>query len=144
MRVVFSGQNFSVLGTISLCVSKFPLRRKLTPPLRADQNSVCNLYVSYTGLFACRGLLDDDNFHQRMAEISQEPVPYFRQLCETQYTTSSRPSSASSQSSNQSRSGEEVSGEMEAIPSTSQVAIKIMLRDLYREIHLNSNSWNCH
>ncbi|KAM7444065.1 hypothetical protein ABFA07_007249 [Porites harrisoni] len=69
-----------------------------------------------------RGLLDDDNFHQRMAEISQEPVPYFRQLCETQYTTSSRPSSASSQSSNQSRSGEEVSGEMEAIPSTSQHA----------------------
>ncbi|CAH3197012.1 unnamed protein product, partial [Porites evermanni] len=67
-----------------------------------------------------RGLLDDDNFHQRMAEISQEPVPYFRQLCETQYTTSSRPSSASSQSSNQSRSGEEVSGEVEAIPSTSQ------------------------
>lgn len=69
-----------------------------------------------------RGLLDDDNFHQRMAEISQEPVPYFRQLCETQYTTSSRPSSASSQSSNQSRFGEEVSGEMEAIPSTSQHA----------------------
>ena len=105
---------------------------------------MCNLYVSYTGLFACRGLLDDDNFHQRMAEISQEPVPYFRQLCETQYTTSSRPSSASSQSSNQSRSGEEVSGEVEAIPSTSQVAIKIMLRDLYHETHLNSNSWNCH
>ncbi|PFX25001.1 Coiled-coil domain-containing protein 108 [Stylophora pistillata] len=52
-----------------------------------------------------RGLLDDDNFHQRMSEINQEPVPYFRQLCETQYTTSSRPSSASSQSSDQSHVG---------------------------------------
>lgn len=52
-----------------------------------------------------RGLLDDDNFYQRMSEINQEPVPYFRQLCETQYTTSSRPSSASSQSSDQSHVG---------------------------------------
>lgn len=56
-----------------------------------------------------RGLLDDENFHQRMREISQEPVPYFRQLCEAQYTTSSRPSSASSQS-----------GGPDQIPSTQQ------------------------
>ncbi|KAJ7389222.1 hypothetical protein OS493_032690 [Desmophyllum pertusum] len=67
-----------------------------------------------------RGLLDDDNFYQRMSEINQEPVPYFRQLCETQYTTSSRPSSASSQSSNQSSSGERFGGELEHLPRTKQ------------------------
>ena len=65
--------------------------------------------------------MDDDNFHQGISEISQEPVPYFRQLCETQYTTSSRPSSASSQSSNQSSSSEEFGGELEQIPQTTQV-----------------------
>lgn len=65
-----------------------------------------------------RGLLDDDNFHQGMSEISQEPVPYFRQLCDTQYTTSSRPSSASSQSSDRSHSSEESSGELEQIRHT--------------------------
>ncbi|KAL9957579.1 hypothetical protein ACROYT_G034498 [Oculina patagonica] len=67
-----------------------------------------------------RGLLDDDNFYQRMSEINQEPVPYFRQLCETQYTTSSRPSSASSQSSDPSSSSEEVSRELEQLPRTKQ------------------------
>lgn len=56
-----------------------------------------------------------------MSEINQEPVPYFRQLCETQYTSSPRPSSASSQSSHQSRSGEEFSGELDQLPGSKQV-----------------------
>lgn len=56
-----------------------------------------------------------------MSEINQEPVPYFRQLCETQYTSSPRPSSASSQSSDQSRSGEEFGGELEQLPRSKQV-----------------------
>ena len=56
-----------------------------------------------------------------MSEISQEPVPYFRQLCETQYTSSPRPSSASSSSSDQSRSGEEFGGELEQLPGSKQV-----------------------
>ena len=56
-----------------------------------------------------------------MSEISQEPVPYFRQLCEAQYTTSSRPSSASSQSSTQSTIVEEFSGELEQIHRSTQV-----------------------
>lgn len=56
-----------------------------------------------------------------MSEIDQEPVPYFRQLCETQYTSSPRPSSASSQSSDQSRPGEEFGGELEQLPGSKQV-----------------------
>lgn len=73
-----------------------------------------------------RGLLDDDNFYQRMSEINQEPVPYFRQLCETQYTTSSRPPSASSQSSDQSHVGGEFEDDVEQIPLNRQVTIKFM------------------
>lgn len=74
--------------------------------------------VTWPCFGSCRGLLDDDNFHQRMSEISQEPVPYFRQLCEAQYTTSSRPSSASGQSST---IGEEFGGELEQIHRSTQV-----------------------
>ena len=65
--------------------------------------------------------MDDDNFYQRMSEINQEPVPYFRQLCETQYTSSPRPSSASSENSDQSRSGEESAGQLEQLPGSKQV-----------------------
>ena len=72
-------------------------------------------------LCSYRGLLDDDNFHQSMSGINQEPVPYFRQLCESQYTTVPRPSSASSQSSDQSISGEKFGGELEQLPSNKQV-----------------------
>lgn len=70
-----------------------------------------------------RGLLDDDNFYQRMNEINQEPVPYFRQLCETQYTASSRPSSASSQSSDQSLVDGEFGGDLEQIPFNRQAVV---------------------
>lgn len=52
-----------------------------------------------------------------MSEISQEPVPYFRQLGEAQYTASSRPSSGSSQSSEQSSYGKKCSGKLDQIPS---------------------------
>lgn len=67
-----------------------------------------------------RGLLDDNNFHQHMTEISQEPVPYFRQLLEARHASSSRRSSSSSQSSNQFPSGEQFGGELEQIPLTTQ------------------------
>lgn len=65
-----------------------------------------------------RGLLDDESFHQGISEISQEPVPYFRQLGEAQVTASSRPSSGSSQSSDQSSYGKKCIGELDHISST--------------------------
>lgn len=85
------------------------------------KENVLKLDFFFVGVCSSRGLLDDDNFYQRMSEINQEPVPYFRQLCETQYTTSSRPSSASSQSSDQSLVDGEFGGDLEQIPFNRQV-----------------------
>ena len=79
----------------------------------------------FTGMLNCslillplRGLLDDESFHQGISEISQEPVPYFRQLGEAQVTASSRPSSGSSQSSDQSSYGKKCIGELDHVSST--------------------------
>ena len=69
-------------------------------------------------LLPLRGLLDDESFHLGMCEISQEPVPYFRQLGEAQLTASSRPSSGSSQSSEQSSYVKKCSGELDQISNT--------------------------
>ena len=38
-------------------------------------------------------MLDDESFQRSLDDVAKEPVPYFRQLCESTYS-SSRPSSA--------------------------------------------------
>ncbi|KAK3742184.1 hypothetical protein QZH41_012071, partial [Actinostola sp. cb2023] len=45
-----------------------------------------------------RGLLYGENFHKSLVELTDEPVPYFRQLCETPFTyNESRPSTSGSE-----------------------------------------------
>ena len=61
------------------------------------------LYCNRVVLSIHRGLLDDDGFQRSLDDVAKEPVPYFRQLCESPYP-SSRPASAETNGSRRSRS----------------------------------------
>lgn len=100
---------------------EYSVPRTLSHPLPAKILNAKENSQEFVSFYSYRGLLDDNNFHQHMTEISQEPVPYFRQLLEARHATSSRRSSSSSQSSNQFPSGEQFGGELEQIPLTTQV-----------------------